>query len=42
MCFSEDWTYQFTRANNFCILELISVALGYLDEVQKADKYPIK
>ena len=42
MCFYEDWKYQFTRVNNFCLLELISVALGHLDELQKAEKYPIK
>ena len=23
MCFNEDWRYQFTFANNFCLLELI-------------------
>ena len=22
ICFNEDWRYQFTRANNFCLLEL--------------------
>ena len=42
MCFNEDWRYQFTRANNFCLLELIWVAKGHLDELQKAEKYPIK
>ena len=41
MCFNEDWRYQFTLANNFCLLELILVALGHLDELQKAEKYPI-
>ena len=40
MCFNEDWRYQFTLANNFYLLELISVALGHLDERQKAEKYP--
>ena len=42
MCFNEDWVYQFTRANDFCLLELIYVALGHLDEHQKAEKYPIR
>ena len=40
MCFNEDWRYQFTRANKFCLLELIKVAKGHLDELQKAKKYP--
>ena len=39
MCFNDDWMYQFTRVNNFCLLELI---LGHLDELQKAQKYPIR
>ena len=42
MCFNEDWRYQFTIANNFCLLELIYVALGHLYELQKAEKYPIR
>ena len=42
MCFNEDWRYQFTLANDFCLLELIWVALGHLDELQKAKKYPIR
>ena len=37
-----DRMYQFTHANNFCLLELIYVALGHLDELQKAEKYPIR
>ena len=39
MCFNDDWMYQFTRVNSFCLLELIH--LIHLDELQKADKYPI-
>ena len=42
MCFTEEWKYQFTIANNFCLLELIWVALGHPDELQKVDKYPIR
>ena len=42
MCFDEDWMNQFTLANNFCLLELIYVAFGHLDELQKAEKYPIR
>ena len=42
MCFNEDWRYQFTPADNFCLLELIYVVLGHLDELQKAEKYPIR
>ena len=42
MCINEDLGYQFTRANNFCLLELIYVALGHPDELQKAEKYPIR
>ena len=42
MYFNEDWMYQFTLANNFCLLGLIYVAKGHLDELQKADKYPIR
>ena len=42
MYFNEDWRYQFTRANNFCFLELIYVAVGHLDKLQKAKKYPSK
>ena len=42
MCFNDDWRYRFTRANDFCLLELIWVALGHLDELQKAEKYPIR
>ena len=42
MCLNEDWSYQITLANNFCLQELILVALGHLDELQKADKYPIR
>ena len=41
MCFNDDWRYQFTVANYFCLMELIYVALGHLDELQKAEKYPI-
>ena len=41
MCFNEDWRYRFTLANNICLLELISVALGHLNEFQKAEKYLI-
>ena len=37
MCFNEDWRYQFTLANYICLLK----AEGYLDELQKAEKYPI-
>ena len=39
MCFNENWRYQFTPANNFYLLELISVAL---DELQRPEKYPIR
>ena len=42
MRFNEDWKYQFTLANNVCLLEHIYVALGHLDELQKAEKYPIR
>ena len=42
MNFNEDWSYQFTLANNICLLELIQVAKGHLDDFQKAEKYPIK
>ena len=42
MCFNEDWRYRFTLANDFCHLELIQVALGRLDELQKAEKYSIR
>ena len=42
MCFNEDRRYQLTLANYFCLLELISVALGHLDELQEAEKYPIR
>ena len=42
MCLNEDWKYQITFAKNFCLLELIQVALGHLDELQKAEKYPIR
>ena len=42
MCFNEDWRYQFTLVNNFCLLELIEVAFGHLDELQKAEQYPIR
>ena len=41
MYFNEDSRYQFAPANNFCLLELIYVAVGHLDELQKAEKYPI-
>ena len=37
MCFNEDWKYEFTRANN-CLLELIEVDVGHLDELQQAEK----
>ena len=40
MCFNEDWRYQYILANNVCHLELIYVALGHLDELQKAGQYP--
>ena len=39
---NEDWNYQFTLANNVCLLELFQVAPGHLDELQKAEKYPIR
>ena len=39
MCFHEDWKFQFTLANNFCLLEFIWVAKGHLDELQQANKY---
>ena len=42
MCFNEDWRYQFTLANNIRLLELIQVAKGHLDELQKAEKFPIR
>ena len=42
MCFNEDWRYKFTLANNICLLELIKVAIGHLDEIQMAEKYPIR
>ena len=42
MCFNEDWQYQVTLDNNACFLELIYVTLGHLDELQKAEKYPIR
>ena len=42
MRINEDWRHQFTLANNFCLLELIWVALGHLDELQKAERYPIR
>ena len=38
MCLNENWRYQFTRTNNLCLLELIYVATGHLDELQKAGK----
>ena len=41
MCFNKDRRYQFTVANNVCLMELIQLALGHLDELQKAEKYPI-
>ena len=41
MCFNEDWRYQFTLSYNFCLLELIYVALGHLDELQKAESIPV-
>ena len=41
MCFNGDWRYQFTVANNFCLMELIYAALCHLDELQKAEKYPL-
>ena len=34
---NEDWKYQFTLANSVCLLELIWVAPGHLDEFQKAE-----
>ena len=42
MCYNEDWRHQFTLANNVYLLKLIKVAIGYLDELQKAVKYPIR
>ena len=42
MCFNDDGKYQLTRVNNFCLLELIWVAIGHLDELQKAEKYLIR
>ena len=39
MCFKQDWRYQLTLVNDFCLLGLIYVALGHLDELQKAEKY---
>ena len=39
---SSDWRYQFALADNICLLELIWVAIGHLDELQKAEKYPIR
>ena len=42
MYFNEDWGNQFILANNICLLDLIQVALGHLDELQKAEKYPIR
>ena len=42
MCFNEDWKYQLILANNFCLLELIQLALGHLDELQEVEKYPIR
>ena len=36
MCFNEDWGNQFTLANDFFLLELIKVAIGHLDKLQKA------
>ena len=42
MCFNEDWMYQFALAKNICFLEFIYVALGHQDELQKAEKYPIR
>ena len=41
MCFNVDRRYQINLANNVCLLELIYVAHGHLDEFQKAEKYPI-
>ena len=41
MGFNEDWRYQFTHVNNFCLLELIQVALGHLDDLQKAENIPL-
>ena len=38
MCVNED---QFTLANDVCLLELIKVALGHLDELHKTEKYPL-
>ena len=42
MCFNEDWRFQINVAKKFCLLELIQVALGHLDELQKAEKYLIR
>ena len=30
------------QANNICLLELIQVAFGHLDELQKPEKYLIR
>ena len=40
--FNEDWRYQFSIANKLCLLELIWVAKGHLDELQKVEKFPSK
>ena len=42
MCFDEDWGYQFTHDNNIYLPELIQVVHGHLDELHKAEKYPIR
>ena len=42
MCYNEDKMYQGTLSNDFCLLELIWVAKGHLDELQKAEKCPIR
>ena len=40
-CFNQAWMCRFTLAKNFCLLELILVALGHLDELQKAENIPL-
>ena len=42
MYFNEDWVYQLTLVNNLCLLELISVAPGHQNVLQKAEKYLIR
>ena len=42
MGFNKDWRYQLTLAKNVCLMELILVAPGHLDELQKAENYPVR